>query len=405
MLAKYNSMVTTFEEILGKSSIFSNLTVLSPHYVPDIILFRESQLGDMMATLAPALKGQKPRNLLLYGKNGTGKTASIKYVMNQFNRMAQKAGSTTEMVYLNCRIDDSRYRILQKLMKPHFQELEKSGYGISYIYEKLIERMSKGAHIVLALDELDMVKDLSDLVCMFTRCNDEVKGGSLTLVGISNRLSFKNVLDQRSRSSLYENEVIFPPYDASQLKNILSQRVEQGFEKGTVSDAALSLISAITAAENGDARYALKLLVKAGDVAQSQGAPRVEEKHVNDARNLVEYDFAAEGISTLPMNHQIVLYTIAKMTLLNKQKLTEGDDAYLFSGDVYDQYTKIAKRMGNSPKSARWYREYINELEALGLISTVFTSKGIRGHTRLIKAGHNPSDIINIVEKRVGMRA
>jgi cell division control protein 6 len=225
------------------------------------------------------------------------------------------------------------------------------------------------------------------------------------MVGVSNRLSFKNALDNRSKSSLYENEVIFPPYDASQLKNILSQRVEQGFEKGTVSDAALGLISAITATDNGDARYALKLLVKSGDVAQSQGASTVEEKHVNDARNLVEYDFAAEGISTLPINHQVVLYTIAKMTLMNKQKLTEGDDTYLFSGDVYDQYTKIAKKIGNSPKSARWYREYINELEALGLISTVFTSKGIRGHTRLIKAGHNPLDIVNIVEKRVGMRA
>jgi cell division control protein 6 len=405
MLGKYYSMVATFEEILGKSSIFSNLTVLSPHYVPEVILFRESQLKDMMNTLAPALKGQKPRNLFLYGNTGTGKTASVKYVMNQFNRMAQKVGAATEMVYLNCRIDDSRYRILQKLMKPHFPELEKSGYGISYIYERLVEKMSKGAHIVVILDELDMVKDLSDLVYMFTRCNDETKVGSLTMVGVSNRLSFKNALDNRSKSSLYENEVIFPPYDASQLKNILSQRVEQGFEKGTVSDAALGLISAITATDNGDARYALKLLVKSGDVAQSQGASTVEEKHVNDARNLVEYDFAAEGISTLPINHQVVLYTIAKMTLMNKQKLTEGDDTYLFSGDVYDQYTKIAKKIGNSPKSARWYREYINELEALGLISTVFTSKGIRGHTRLIKAGHNPLDIVNIVEKRVGMRA
>jgi cell division control protein 6 len=397
-------MVATFEEILQKSSIFSNLTVLSPHYVPETILFRERQLDEIMRTLAPALKGQKPRNLFLYGKTGSGKTASIKYVMNQYNRQAQKHAIPTEMTYLNCRIDDSRYRILQKMMKPYYPELDKSGYGISYIYEKLIERLAGGAHMVVILDEIDMIKDLSDLVYMFSRCNDEGKSGSLTMAGVSNRLSFKNELDPRSRSSLYENEVFFQSYDATQLKNILMQRAEQGFERDSISEAAIGLIAAITANENADARYALKLLVKAGDVAQAQGATRVEEKHVSDAKNLVEYDFASEGISTLPINHQIVLYTIAKMALANGQKLNDGDDPYLFSGDVYDQYTKMAKRMGNSPKSARWYREYINELEALGLISTVFTSKGIRGHTRLIKAGHNPSDIVAIIEKKVGMR-
>ncbi len=397
-------MVATFEEILQKSSIFSNLTVLSPHYVPETILFRESQLAEIMRTLAPALKGQKPRNLFLYGKTGSGKTASIRYVMNQYNKQAQKHAVPTEMTYLNCRIDDSRYRILQKMMKPYYPELDKSGYGISYIYEKLIERLASGAHMVVILDEVDMIKDLSDLVYMFSRCNDEGKSGSLTMVGVSNRLSFKNELDPRSKSSLSENEVFFQPYDATQLKNILMQRAEQGFEQDSISEAAIGLIAAITANENADARYALKLLVKAGDVAQAQGATRVEEKHVSDAKNLVEYDFASEGISTLPINHQIVLYTIAKMSLANGQRLNDDGDSYLFSGDVYDQYTKMAKRMGNSPKSARWYREYVNELEALGLISTVFTSKGIRGHTRLIKAGHNPSDIVAIIEKKVGMR-
>jgi len=41
----------------------------------------------------------------------------------------------------------------------------------------------------------------------------------------------------------------------------------------------------------------------------------------------------------------------------------------------------------------------------MGLISTLFTSKGIRGHARLIRAGHNPGDIIRIIERNIGMRS
>ncbi len=398
-------MPVSFEEILSKSSIIKDSTVLSPHYVPESLLYREEYIQDIMREVAPALKGKRVRNIFIYGKTGTGKTSSLKFIVSKFEEAREKLGSKSRIFYMNCRVYNSRYRVLQRFLRFYYDEIEKSGFGLSYFYEKLVEKLSEGEQIVLVLDEIDAVKDIDDLIYTLVRANDDIQGkGGLSLIGISNKLGFKKDLDPRSRSSLYEREIIFPPYDARQLRDILLQRVELGFHPNTVSEGAVNLISAITAQENGDARYALKLLQTAGEIADTNGESLVEPKHVEAARRQVEFDIALEAIKSLPINIQLVLYALAKMTVSKaKRSLGTDDDTYFYSGDLYQYYTKLAKTIHKKPKSARTYRDYITELDNLGLISTVFTSKGVRGHTRLIKMGLNPEDAIRIIERNLGL--
>ncbi|MEM4335391.1 MAG: AAA family ATPase [Candidatus Anstonellales archaeon] len=396
--------MANFEDILSRSTLFVNKNVLSPHYIPAFLPFREEYMEQIMQVLSPALQYQKPKNLFIYGKTGTGKTCSIKLVLDKFNKFAEEKKLNAKMLYINCRVYNSRYRVMNKIMKFFVPELEKTGFGLTFIYEKLIELLNSGMQLVVVLDEIDMVKDLDDLVYTITRANDELKEkkGGVTVVGISNKLSFKSELDPRSKSSLYETEIVFPPYEAPQLKSILEQRVAAGFKKNSVSQGAINLIAAIAAHETGDARHALKLLEKAGEIAENAGKEVVEESDVEEARKRVEYDIASEAITTLPINQQLVLYAIAKLSTTTKF-LDPELDGYLFSGDVYNSYVKIARKIGKKPKSVRWYREYLNELEILGLISTMFSGKGIRGRTRLIKIGHNAEDVIRIVEKSIGL--
>ncbi len=397
--------MVSIEELLNKESIFKNREVLSPHFVPEQLPHREEHINSILKNLVVSLKGVKPKNVFIYGKTGTGKTCSVKHVMNKFNNyITKKDINNVKIAYINSRMMyDSRYRILSKVMKQYYPELERSGFGLTYIYEKLIEFLEQGNYLILTVDEIDIVKDLSDLIYTISRINDEVKRGGLSIIGISNKLSFKQNLDPRSRSSLFEEEVIFPPYNASQLRQILEQRVELGFVKDKVSPSAISYIAAITAQENGDARYALKLLLKAGEIAEEE-EKRVEEEHVKKAIDFVEYDLASQGIKTLPVNQQILLYAIAKMTQNKTMRIIKDEgNSYFFSGDVYEYYTKVSKKLNKKPKSSRWYREYINELENLGLISTLFTSKGIRGHTKLIRLGVSAEAVIKSVEKNLGM--
>jgi len=54
----------------------------------------------------------------------------------------------------------------------------------------------------------------SDFLYNLTRLNTELSKTQLCIIGISNNLTFLDEIDPRVRSSLSEEEVVFPPYNA-----------------------------------------------------------------------------------------------------------------------------------------------------------------------------------------------
>ncbi|MBS3067982.1 AAA family ATPase [Candidatus Micrarchaeota archaeon] len=390
--------MTNFTGSLSTNRVFRDTNVLSPHFVPEVLPFREQQINEIRSVIAPALENKKPRNLFVYGKTGTGKTVSVKRVMETLN------GVVASIQYINCRIYNSRYRVLQKALKNFIPELEKSGFGLPFLYEKMIEIASSGKQLILVLDEIDMTKDLDELIYTLTRANDEIKGGGVSIIGISNKLSFKDALDPRSKSSLYETEMVFPPYTSEQLREIIKQRAELGLNENVIDQSAINLTAAITAQENGDARYALKLLYNAAELAEHNGKNKISDEEVELARKKVDIDIASETVATLPENHQMVLFSIANISLNGSRyaRLDVEEDGFLFSGEIYEEYERTCKKLHKRARSVRWYHEYISDLEMLGLISTKMSSKGIRGHTTLIKLGHDAKGILEIVGKNLG---
>ncbi|MEM2963626.1 MAG: AAA family ATPase [Candidatus Anstonellales archaeon] len=396
----------SFSQLLERKSVFKNKDVLSPHYIPAILPFREKEIEGIMVAVSPSIEGKRAQNLFIYGKTGTGKTCSVKHVMGKLNEVNSYYA---KMFYLNCRIYNSKYKVMHKITKTFVPELEKAGFGISLIYEKLLEWISQNKiQLIVVLDEIDMVKDLNELIYALTRANDELKQGGISIIGISNRLSFKELLDPRSRSSLCEIEMTFAPYDVRMMRTILEQRASIGLREGALDESALNLAAAVAANETGDARYALKLMLRAGEIADSEGADKVSDKHVEEARMKVEEDLVKETIITLPENQRLVLYAVANLSLRGGRYSrlgtigvgeSENEENFLLSGEVYEEYSKICTVLGKKRKSARWYREYLNELEMLGLITTVQSGRGIRGHTRLIKSGYPVEDMKRIVEE------
>ncbi|MBI3587988.1 AAA family ATPase [Candidatus Micrarchaeota archaeon] len=397
----------SFDELLSGKGVFVDKSVLSPHYIPETLHFRDEEIRKIMLGVAPVLQGTKAKNLFIYGGTGTGKTSSVRQVIA---KLKERGVANVYSTYMNCRVYDSRYKVLQKIIsdfKPHFS---KTGHSFSVLYEELLDWLEqgsgeekKGRHLIVALDEIDVVKDLDNLVYTLVRINDDVQRGSLAIIGVSNKVNFKQRLDPRSKSALYEEEVVFQPYNAEQLSGILRNRAASAFEKGVVDESAVNLASAIAAGENGDARYALLLLLRAGELCEELPDKKISDSEIERARKLADEDKAFEVISTLPEHQQLLLYSLACLAEdVSYRKLVEdnGEKLY-FSGEVYERYASLSRKLGRDPRSSRWYREYLNELELLGLVQMVGSGKGVRGHTTLLKLAYDAPRVKKAVEKTI----
>jgi cell division control protein 6 len=393
----------SFKEMLSEKSIFRNKESLSPHFVPETLLFRESEVRQIMEGLLPALKDQKPHNIFIYGGTGTGKTACARSVIEKLEREGHER---IKPVYMNCRVYDTRYKVLQRCISNFNPDFAKTGFSFSVLYERMLDWVEgdgdhvQGKRVVVALDELDMVKDLDSLIYTLTRANDDLKKGSVSIIGISNKVNFKVKLDARSKSALCERELVFQPYNAQQLQGILRQRIPKAFEdEAVIDESGINLAAAIAAAENGDARYALLLLQRAGELADLRKT-KLTDKEVSDARKQAEEDKAFEVISTLPEHQQIFLLALSSLSLDGKYKrlVEEGGERYYLSGETYERYCQFVKKMGKEPRTSRWLREYINELDALGLVNSLQSGKGVRGRTTLVRLAYEPDRVKRAVE-------
>ncbi|MBN2014589.1 MAG: AAA family ATPase [Candidatus Altiarchaeota archaeon] len=410
---------------LGDRKIFKDKTILSPHYVPSELPHRDKEIKGVTQIIGPALRNEKTSNLFIYGGPGTGKTCVVKYVIRKIQEFLNKPemvdeGILVKVAYMNCKIRNSKYQVLLKTLEDDALNDEKlmdaplkgrsepslKGMDPADLYDRLFRVVEKNnMNLIIALDEIDMVKKgLNDLMYILTRINDELGAGHVSVVGISNDRRVKNRLDPRSKSTLCEEEMIFPHYNAVQLRTILNQRVEEGFQPTAIDDSMIRKIAAF-AAQDGDARYALKLLKKAGEIAQNENKNAVDMEDVEYARNLVEKDIMTESITLLPEHQQIVIYSIASLAVDGGmyKRLSGRGTGDLLTGEVYEAYEANCKALNRNPRTMRQFSEYLNELEMSGLIAMRLSGKGIRGTTRLIRLGYPPNEIKRIVSKSLGL--
>lgn len=400
-----------FSDFAAEYRLFKNKDALSPHFTPPKLPYREVEIQKVVGLMISALRKEKPSNIFIYGKTGVGKTMVARFVSSELEEMCSENNVPLYVSYINNKVHDSKYRSLVKLLKDlweqnldYFEEkgvkVHDSGAPPTIIYETLLEFVNDtGAGVVVILDEVDSVKDLDNLLYTLTRANDDIKQGFVTVLGISNNLFFKKDIDPRSKSTLCEEELVFPPYNAKQLTTILKDRVGMGFKENKVDISAVRLIAAIASKEGGDARYALRLLRKAGEIAEATNARLVKTKEVEEAQRSVEEDIVLESLGTLPEHQQVVLLALANL-LENAQRGLTGQVRKQFtSGEVYDEYKHVCRQAKQNARSMRWVREYLNDLEMLGFISMQFTGKGKRGQTRLIELGEDAPKIKEFVLK------
>ncbi len=122
-----------------------------------------------------------------------------------------------------------------------------------------------------------------------------------------------------------------------------------------------------------------------------------------EASRITQDDVVYETISMLPQDQKLILYSIVILTQSGGtyKKLTDGNDTYLFSGEVYNRYKSLAESLKIVPKTERWYRKYISELSMQGLIEVFDSGKGIKGHTKLIKLYYSTKRVREVLESNL----
>ncbi|MEF8852816.1 MAG: ORC1-type DNA replication protein [Haloarculaceae archaeon] len=421
-----------FDDLLEGEPIFENKEVLRPSYTPRELPHREEQINNMATILVTALRGDTPSNILIYGKTGTGKTASAKFVSEELESTSEKYEVPCEVEYINCEVTDTQYRVLAQLAnkfvdkneavideqvadltdlrerarddpmaladtefgtveavterietleadREEFVQVPMTGWPTDRVYSTFFDAVDYHERVVvIMLDEIDKLVEKSgdDTLYNLSRMNSELESSRVSIMGISNDLKFTDFLDPRVKSSLGEEEIVFPPYDANQLRDILNHRADVAFEDDVLTDDVIPLCAAFAAQEHGDARRALDLLRTAGELAERDQTDVVDEAHVRKAQEKIELDRVVEVVRTLPTQSKLVLFSIVTLEKNGVNNIN--------TGEVYNVYQRLCEEIDVDTLTQRRVTDLISELDMLGIVNAVVVSKGRYGRTKEI---------------------
>ena len=374
-----------FENAVDGKALIKNRRTLTIDYVPEKLSFRDEETKTVAQTLSVVLKGARPSNLLLFGKPGTGKTAVVKNVVQRLHKKAKDLGIEVTVPFVNAKTANTGYKVLyeiaenmginneeEKKLQVHF-----TGLSMGEATDRILDfiQKKKKLHVVLIIDEVDSLVDRNGdgILYNFTRANERIsQGGFISLIGVSNSLTFKDKLDPRVRSSLSEEEMVFNPYTVEQLQKILTDRVKLAFNDDVISGAAINLCAAMAGKENGDARKAIDLLRVAAEIAERERSTNVGEKHIRLAQEKIEKDTNYEVLKNSTTHTKIVILAILKSKNGN-------------TGEVYEIYSSLCNNAEHEPLTQRRITQIISELDQLGLITSDVVSKGRYGRSQRIK--------------------
>lgn len=377
--------------IQKRKQLIKNKKILQTTYIPEQLPHRKDQIDRIASIIAIALNGEKPSNIMVYGKTGTGKTAVLTYIGKELKKVDPE-GDKCLFLYVNCEVVDTAYGVLFNIASQFIMDINQkipfTGWSFEKLYNELYEQIEKMNRVfIIVLDEVDhMITKKGDMIFYhLTKINEHLTKSKISIIGISNNMKLFEFLEPKAKSRFGGENLLFPSYTNKELEDILTERASDAFDPNVLDQTVIPYCSALAAKNDGDARMAIDLLRTAADIAERNGDPIITDAHVKSAKNSIELDIVDESIKTLSAQSKIVLFSIIRNT--------ENGNRTMTTGDVYTTYKDISSILGLSPLTQRRITDLISELDMMGLINASVKSFGRAGRTKEIELGI-PKDIV-----------
>ncbi|WP_227357406.1 Cdc6/Cdc18 family protein [Haladaptatus salinisoli] len=357
--------------------VFSKKQFLDVGYVPgpDHIVARNEEIRRLASSLNPAIIGEAPSNVFLYGKTGTGKSLCARYTTRRLVEAAENNVSVGRVI-VDCSQENTETRAIRATVRGLNDSevtgfvVPKTGLGRSRYYSLLWEALdARFDAVLIVLDELDRLEG-TDFLMQLSRATEanKLERCSVGIIGISNKIKYRNRLEERVKSSLQEREIIFTPYDRDALRTIIRSR-SNAFNSGVLSDDVVSECAALAADEHGDARKAINLLRHAGELATMNEADKITIQHVHSANNLAERDRVNALLAGSTVQQKATLLAVVSLALVEKTRTFK-------TPEVYAAYEDICAESGLETLSKRRIHDLLREWEFLEVLEITRTGGG-----------------------------
>ena len=335
---------------MSEGGIFKNKSKLSPRYLPDELPHRETEIQQVVSMFSDAPKDPDrfPLSILqVIGAAGIGKTSTVLRSSKLLEELFAKNRLKLKNVYINMKLQGgNKFAIYRFLLERIAPELPAQGLSAEEMLRYLLQYLRQNnEYALIVIDEIDyLVKSSKDIGIIYdlTRLNEYeldkpcfVKG----VIFIARSMEFYTKLDAAELSTLGRVPMEFHPYTMQQVSDILESRVAEAFNpKALGSDVIDKVASITTSAEvNGDVRYALDLLLYAGNLAESSGSGRVTLDHLRKVHGQIHPSITMEEIDQLSKNHILSLMALVRALRSKKRPYVGLKDVRLYASELADQ--------------------------------------------------------------------
>ncbi|MHA2024990.1 MAG: ORC1-type DNA replication protein [Candidatus Thorarchaeota archaeon] len=382
------------EDELSKSSVFKSEQFLSIDYVPESLPHRQSEIRTLVQSFKTLISspGRTSHKFIIEGPVGTGKTAVAKRFSEQMILAAKRRNIRLHSIHINCRVNKTAYLVFLRALREFKPKFPRRGHSPDELLQMLVEVLDEeDRYLLLILDELDYFirQRGADILYDLTRIMDDRLNATqrLSIIGIGRKIPLdEDILDASTLSTLQRNILRFTKYNREALYDILRNRVEMAFMKNTVMDETIQVICDI-ASEHGDARYAIELLWRAGKSADRDQKDILIPDYARLAKTDTHPELRKEIFATLPTQHKLLLLAAAR-------QLREIRSAYITIGEVEEMYRSICEEYYEEPRAHTQIWEWVQDLNAHGIINTKKSGTGQRGQTTLIGFSEVPAEML-----------